>query len=79
VPKYHFDVHTTADIRDVEGMEFRDLNAAIASAALSARYLAIEEIKTESCFSPNHSIEILDDVGKSLHTTRYGDCINVRP
>jgi hypothetical protein len=78
VPHYHFDVHTCFIARDEEGLELPDLEAAKASSVASARFLVIEELRRHNRFSPNHSIRIADAAGALLHTTRYGDCVDVR-
>lgn len=78
MPLYHFDVHTSIIARDEEGSEFADLCAAKASAVAGARFLVIEEIRRDNRFSPNHSITISNTAGVLLHTTRYGDCADVR-
>jgi hypothetical protein len=78
MPLYHFDVHTSVIARDKDGAEFRDLDAAKVSAVAGVRFLAVEELKSHNRFSPNHSITIADAEGVVLHTTRYGDCVDVR-
>lgn len=78
MPHYHFDVHTSVIARDEEGVELPDFESAKASAVASARFLVIEEMCSEHRFSPNHSIQIADAAGVVLHTTRYGDCVEVR-
>ncbi|WP_299645663.1 hypothetical protein [Sphingomonas bacterium] len=71
-------MHTTVEARDEEGLEFGDLAAAKISAAAGAPFLVGEEMKQEHRFSPSHSIRITDTAGLLLHTTRYGDRVDVR-
>lgn len=78
MPYYHFDVHTSIIAHDEEGLEFPDFESAKASAVASARFLVLEELRCDSRFSPNHSIRITDAASVVLHTTRYGDCVDVR-
>jgi len=78
MPHYHFHVHTVTEARDEEGIDLPDLDSAKMSAIAGARSLATEEMRCNNRFSPNHSIRITDSNGLLLHTTRYGDCIDVR-
>lgn len=78
MPLYHFHVNTCVMARDEEGVEFPDLESAQAYAVENARYLAAEEMRCHNRFIANHSIVIADATGKVLHTTRYGDCVDVR-
>lgn len=78
MPRYHFHVQTAVQARDEEGQDLPDLDAAKASAMKGVRFLMIEEMRCEHRFSPNHAIKITDSDGAVLHTTRYGDCVDVR-
>ena len=78
MPHYHFDVHTSVEARDEEGIDFADLAEAKAFAMKNAHFMAVEEMRRDRRFSPNHSIKITGGDGVVLHSVRYGDCVDVR-
>jgi hypothetical protein len=79
MPLYHFHVHNDVVATDDEGVEYADLEAAKAAAVENARHLMSDEVRYKGRLSLGHSIEIADPLGASLHVTRYGDCVTIRP
>ena len=75
---YFFHVHTNGEARDEEGTDFPTLAEAKAYAATNAHFPAVEEMRRDRRFSPNHSIRITGADGVLLHSVRYGDTVDVR-
>jgi hypothetical protein len=61
----------------IMGLRDRSCSATSARGGQCTRF-GPHETPTRHRFSPNHAIEITDELGERLHMTRYGDCVDVR-
>jgi hypothetical protein len=75
MPRYYFHIRRGVQTsEDKEGMECKDVEAARNEAALSARELMADRLKSGLPLDGD-SFEIADAAGEVLATVRFGDCV----
>jgi hypothetical protein len=67
------------DVRDEEGTELPDLEAARAYAVRLVRVTFAETAKDEGRVVLHHRIDVENEAGQVLATVRFGDAVKVEP
>jgi hypothetical protein len=78
MPKYYFHLFNSETIRDGEGEEIADVNAALASAEKMARGMAAQSVRDEGRLTLHHRIEVADEDGTTVGTVRFGDVVQIQ-
>lgn len=74
--RYFFHVHDSIVVRDEQGVELPDLEAAATLAVTAAREIASEQVKAGS-LDLEHRIHVADRDGMVLHTVTFRDAVAV--
>lgn len=77
MPKFYFHLHNDLDVRDPEGGDFADLDAAHVAAVYEARVLVAELIKEDARLVLHHRIDIEDAQGTVLNSVVFSDVVTV--
>ena len=78
MPIYHLHLHNDVDVRDEEGKDFPDLEAAVHQAKREARFTLAETLKDEGRANLNHRIDIEDGSGQVLATVHFRDVVTIK-
>jgi hypothetical protein len=77
VPVYYMHLHNDVDVRDDDGNEFPDLDAAVNYAEHQTRFTLAETIKDEGRVNLDHRLDVEDESGRVLATVRFRDVITI--
>jgi len=77
VPRFYFHLHNDVEVRDHEGRDLPDLQAARTHAVQLARFTFGETAKDEGRVVLHHHIDIEDEQGTVLATVRFGEAVKV--
>ena len=76
VPRYYFHLYNNVVIRDEEGDELPDLEAARAEALEAARGMICHSVKGGK-LNLSHRVDVHDDKGKQLFTLPFRNAITI--
>jgi hypothetical protein len=76
VPRFFFHVFDDAVIRDEEGIELADAEAARRTALEGARAMMCEQL-VKGRLSLHHRVEVEDEEGGAVLTLRFGDAVEI--
>jgi hypothetical protein len=79
MPVFYFHLLNDMDVRDPEGIELPDLEAARDKARHNARMLMGEMLKDEAHINLSHRIDIEDEHRRVLDTVWFRDVVQVDP
>jgi len=74
--RFYLHLHNHLDVRDQEGVEFPDADAAIAEALHSAREIASWDVKAGS-LNLRHRIDVEDEQHQHVATVSFADAVSV--
>jgi hypothetical protein len=77
MPRFYFHLYNDEIVRDEEGLDLPDMDAARDEAMRAARELIGEEAKRGQV-TLSHRIEVEDEIGLPCFTIRYRDAVEVR-
>ena len=75
--RYYFHLHNGVDAPDLEGVELRDMAAALLHAMHSARFTAAQTVKELGHIVGGHHIDIEDADGQILETVYFRDAVKI--
>lgn len=76
MPRYFFHVYDDLIIRDQDGIDFADAEAACAAALAGAREMMCDQLmKGRLCLY--HCIEVEDEGGKTILTLPFGEAVRI--
>jgi hypothetical protein len=78
VPRFFFHFFDDAVIRDDEGIELADAEAARREAVAGARSMMCDQL-TAGRLSLHHRIEVRDEQGDEILTLAFGDAVAIEP
>ncbi|HEX8467415.1 MAG TPA: hypothetical protein VF620_06395 [Allosphingosinicella sp.] len=76
MPRFFFHVFDDAVIRDEEGIELADAEAARRTALEGARAMMCEQL-VKGRLSLHHRVEVEDEEGGAVLTLRFGDAVEI--
>ena len=76
MPRYFFHVHDDLALRDRDGIELADAEAAGAAALAGARAMMCEQL-TKGRLDLCCRIEVVDEEGKSIRTLFFGEAAGI--
>ena len=76
MPRYFFHVHDDLSLRDRDGIDFADPEAACAAAVAGARGMMCEQIR-KGRLSLHHRIEVEDEGGRAILTLAFGEAVRI--
>lgn len=77
MPRFYFHLHDDMDVPDPEGVEFLNLEAALASAKWQGRQMAGDMVKEEGRLHLSHRIDIENALHTVLATVLIRDVVAV--
>jgi hypothetical protein len=77
VPRFYFHLYNDRDVRDEEGVELLNLEAARRHAVHLARFTFGETARDEGRVVLHHRIDVGNDQGVVLASVRFGDAVKV--
>lgn len=76
MPRYFFHVYDDLIIRDQDGIDFADAEAACAAALAGAREMMCDQLM-KGRLSLYHCIEVEDEGGKTILTLPFGEAVRI--
>ena len=76
MPRYFFHVYDDVVLRDDEGIELADSEAARAEALAGARALICDQVR-KGRLSLHHRIEVEDDRGRAVLTLPFDEAVRI--
>lgn len=78
VPRFFFHLYDDIVVRDEEGQELPDAEAARSRALLSAREMACAEV-LKGHLGLNHRVEVEDESGALIASLLFRDVVDIEP
>ncbi|MEA3003254.1 MAG: hypothetical protein QOH81_2042 [Sphingomonadales bacterium] len=78
MPRYFFHIYDEVFVRDDEGMELTDDDAARRAAMAGIREMVCEQVK-KGRLVLHHRLEVEDAAGAPVMSLAYGDAVAVEP
>jgi len=78
MPRYFFDLHNDMDVRDDEGVELPNLNAALLHALHEARTMIQASIADTGRIDLRHHIDLRDETDEVLQVLYFEDAVTVQ-
>jgi hypothetical protein len=78
VPRFFFHIFDDVVIRDDEGIELDDAEAARRTALAGARSLMCDQL-AQGRLSLHHRIEVRDEMGDEVLNLAFGDAVRIEP
>jgi hypothetical protein len=76
VPRYFFNIYDDIVVRDDEGMELADVDAARREALAGIREMMCDQVR-QGRLILHHRIEVLDAAGAAVLNMTFGDAVRI--
>ena len=78
MPRFRFHLYNDEEVRDPQGREFLDLEAAQTEAISNARELMCTDLRTKGEINLSHWIELENDEGDVV-VVNFRDAVRIKP
>ena len=78
VPRYFFDLHNDLDVRDDDGKEFPDVDAARVNALLEAREMIKASIDDTGMIDLRNHIDVRDEGGAVICVMHFQNAVTIQ-